>query len=245
MRMTASENSVQPLPRKIWFHLTLGLLGLTAAVFMAVILVIFYYAPVERHMGLVQKIFYFHVPSAWLSYLAFFVICVCSIAYLITKRMLFDQIAVAASEIGLLFCSLVLVTGPIWARPIWGVWWDWDARLTTTLILWLIYLGYRMLRLYADMEGERVRRYAAVIGILGAMDVPLIHYSVRWWRTLHPSPIVMTSNRLGGGLTHEMAMTLMFSLLAFTMLFILLMILRFSLEQVAHQLKIAKKADPD
>ena len=147
------------------------------------------YAPTERVQGDAQRIFYVHVPLAWVAYLAFFVVFVASVAYLRTRRERWDVLALASAEVGLLFTTLVLVTGSLWARPIWGTWWSWDARLTTTLVLWLLYAGYRMVRAYAG-DAARGARYAAVLGIVGFLDVPLVHQSVVWWRTLHPGPTV-------------------------------------------------------
>src|SRR5215216_7466652 len=141
-------------------------LGIITAVVMGLaLLAAFFYAPMERTQGNVQRIFYIHLPIIWLAYLAFFVVFVTSSLYLWKQRELFDHLAYASAEIGFLFTSLVLVTGSLWARPIWGTWWSWDARLTTTLLLWFIYVGYLMLRSSVDDE-EKGARYAAVIGVI-------------------------------------------------------------------------------
>src|SRR5207249_1571180 len=150
---------------------------------------IFLYAPTERVQGQVQRIFYLHLPLAWIAYLAFFIVFVSSVLYLWKRAARWDLLGQAAAEVGLIFTSLVLITGSLWARPVWGTWWSWDARLTTTLVLWFIYVGYLMLRSYV-VEERRAARYAAVLGIVGFLDVPLIHQSVTWWRTLHPEPVV-------------------------------------------------------
>ena len=133
----------------------------------------FFYAPVERIMGIVQKIFYFHVASAWIGFAAFFVTFVASILYLITKKYTFDDIAAASAEIGLAFCTIVILTGPLWAKPAWGKFWTWDPRLTSTLLLWFIYVGYIMLRQFMD-ESDRRAKFSAAVGIIGFIDVPVV-----------------------------------------------------------------------
>jgi heme exporter protein C len=179
---------------------------------------VFVYAPVEKVMGAVQKIFYFHVSSAWIAFFAFFVTFVCSIFLLITNRYIFDDIASASAEIGLLFCTIVLITGPIWAKPIWGTWWTWDPRLTTTLILWFIYVGYIMLRKFIDEEDKRAK-FSAALGIIGFIDVPIVFLSIRWWRTIHPNVL----QKGGGGLHPDMLKSLIISVIAFTFLYIVLL----------------------
>src|SRR3712207_6747329 len=131
------------------------------------------YAPTERVQGDVQRIFYVHLPVAWNAYLAFFVVFVASIVYLGRRGPWWDWLARASAEVGLLFTTLVLITGSLWARPIWGTWWSWDARLTTTLMLWFIYVGYLMLRSYVADE-QRAARFSAILGIIGFLDVPII-----------------------------------------------------------------------
>jgi heme exporter protein C len=170
---------------------------LPALVFVAMVAalwLVFVVAPTEREMGIVQRIFYFHVGSAWVAFLAFFVVAGASAAYLRNGSATADRLAWAAGEVGVLFCTLVLITGPIWARPIWGVWWSPDPRLTFTVILWAIYASYLMLRGFGG-EDEAVRRYAAVVGIAGVLAIPLIRVSVRLMRGIHPSVL----NQAGGG----------------------------------------------
>jgi len=179
----------------------------------------FIYAPVEAQMGPVQKIFYFHVASAWISFFAFFVTFICSFFVLFTNSYLFDDIASASAEIGIVFCTIVLITGPIWAKPIWGTWWTWDPRLTTTLILWFIYVGYLMLRKFLDEEDKRAK-FSAALGIIGFIDVPIVFFSIRWWRTIHPNVV----QQGGGGLHPDMLTALLVSIFAFTMLYITFMI---------------------
>jgi len=174
--------------------------ALPAATFagvVAALYLVFVYVPNDAYQGPVQRIFYFHVPSAMATFGATGVLAVASAMFLWTGREAWDRLAHSAAEVGLLFCSIVLTTGPIWARPIWGTWWTWDARLTTTLILWLIYVAYLMLRNFAPTR-ELGARYAAVLGIVGAIDVPIINRSVYWWRTIHPA--VLRTREGGSGL---------------------------------------------
>ena len=156
-----------------------------------------YVAPDEATMHEVQRIFYYHVPSAISAFLFFAISLVGSIGYLTYRRSQPDRAqaadawALAGAEVGVVFCTVVLITGPLWARRAWGIWWTWDARLTTTLLLWLIYMSYLLLRRFA--AGPQVRTLAAVLGIFGALDVPIVYMSNRWWRTQHPAPV------FGGG----------------------------------------------
>jgi len=152
------------------------------------LLLVFGYAPIEKSMGMAQKIFYFHVPSAFMAFSAFAIVFVASILYLKSRDDKYDRAASSAAEVGVIFSILMLLTGPIWARSAWGVWWTWEPRLTTTLILFLIFVGYLMLRNYGS-SGEQMKRYSAVLGIIGFLDVPLVYWSVQWWApevTNHP-----------------------------------------------------------
>ncbi|HNY90161.1 MAG TPA: cytochrome c biogenesis protein [bacterium] len=192
-------------------------------------------APTERTMGDVQRIFYFHVPSAWVSFLAFFIVCIASIAFLRTGKAQWDRLAASSAEIGILFITLVLLTGPLWAKPVWNVYWTWDARLTTSLILWLIYIAYMMVRRYTS-DPERGAKFAAVFGIIGFLDVPIVYMSIRWWRTLHPAPVIGG----GGGLAPEMKQALFFSLFAFTVLYITLLLLSLRIRSVEDKIQALK-----
>ena len=142
-------------------------------------------------MGAVQRIFYYHVPSAWTAFLLFFINFGSSVYYLIKRCATADIVALVCAEVGVVFCTVVLITGPIWARPVWGIWWTWDARLTTTLVLWLIYVSYLLLRKFA--AGPQMQTLAAVLAVFGALDVPIVYMANRWWRTQHPAPV------FGGG----------------------------------------------
>ncbi len=217
-----------------------GLMGLTGAAVLAALAAIFIYVPTEQTEGPVQRIMYFHIPSAWIAFFAFFVVFLCSILFLWKKEREWDIYAHASAEVGILFCTLVLITGPIWAKPIWGTWWVWDARLTSTLVLWLIYVAYLMLRVQSEAGSTRAR-YAAVIGIVGFLDIPLIHFSVLWWRTFHPQPKMITSEGFGTGMDTSMLVTLMISLAAFTLLYFLLMSLRVRIERMKDEIDRIKK----
>jgi len=150
----------------------------------------FLYAPREAVQGNVQRIMYLHVPSVLTAYLAFGLVLLGSIAYLATRRPGWDRLAGSAGEIGVLFTGLTIVSGSIWGKPTWGTWWTWDARLTSTAVLFLVYVGYLMLRSLIEDPDARAR-YAAVVGILGAVNIPIVHFSVKWWRALHqPSTIL-------------------------------------------------------
>lgn len=217
-----------------------GLVWLTGAAIAAAMFAIFLYVPTEKTEGMVQRIMYFHIPSAWLAFFAFFIVFVCSILFLWKKEREWDIYAHASAEVGIVFCSLVLITGPIWAKPIWGAWWVWDARLTSTLVLWLIYVAYLMLRAQTEAGSMRAR-YAAVIGIAGFLDIPIIHFSVLWWRTFHPQPKMISAEGLGKGMDTSMVITLMISLAAFTLLYFLLMGQRIKIEMMKDEIDRLKK----
>jgi heme exporter protein C len=206
---------------------------LTPLALVGALLMAFLYAPTERTMGHVQRIFYFHVPSAWLAFLAFLLVFIFSIAYLARGSRKWDIYASCSAEVGIVFCSLVLITGPLWARPVWGIWWTWDLRLTLTLVLWLIYVGYLMLRRYV-VEPEKRARFSAVLGIIGFLDVPLVYVAIRWWRTQHPSPVMGGGE--GSGLAASMWTTLLVCLGAFMLLFFTLLRKRVRLERLRDEL---------
>ena len=210
------ERESPSMKRNRTLQSTLLILG--TVLMIAALYLIFVYVPTDKHTGIVQRIFYFHVPLAWISFLAFFVVFICSIIYLRRRTLKWDTFAHASAEIGILFTTLVLVTGPIWAKPVWGIWWTWDARLTATLVLWLVYIAYILVRNYAVTK-EQGSRFAAVVGIVGFVDVPIVFIAVKLWRTQHPSTIVFE-----GGLTPEMVLTLLVSIAAFTVLYALLVI---------------------
>ena len=216
------------------------LVWLTGIVLLTAMAAIFLFVPTEQTEGPVQRIMYIHIPSAWLSFFAFFIVFICSILFLWKKEREWDIYAHASAEIGVIFCSLVLITGPIWAKPIWGTWWVWDARLTSTLILWLIYVAYLMLRAQTDAGSMRAR-YAAVLGIVGFLNIPFIHFSVLWWRTFHPQPKVISSEGFGKGMETSMLVTLGISLCAFTLLYFLLMGQRVRQEKLKDEINHLKR----
>jgi heme exporter protein C len=204
----------------------------TLVAMMASIYLVFMYVPTERTMGEVQKIFYFHVPSAWLAFFAFFLVFVFSLIYLVRSHKRWDTLAASSAEIGVLFCTLVLITGPIWAKPVWGVWWTWDARLTLTLVLWLIYVAYIMLRHYMS-DPERRATFSAVLGVVGFIDVPLVYFSIRWWRTQHPQPVMAGGE--DSGIEGPMLMTLLFCIGTFTLLYFTLLRYRLRLQALRDE----------
>ena len=177
----------------------------------------FLVAPRELTQGNVQRIMYLHVPAAWVAYLAFGVVFAASIAYLATRAPAADRVAHASAEAGVVFTGLAIAAGSIWGKPTWGTWWTWDARLTTTAILFVIYLGYLLLRSMVE-DRERGARYAAVVGIIGALDVPLVHFSVLWWRTLHQPPSV--GRPQATSMDPVILTALLVNVVAFTLLYI-------------------------
>jgi len=185
-------------------------------------------APTERTMGEVQRIFYYHVPSAWTAFLLFFANFLASVVYLIWRNQKADAVAAATAEVGVVFCTVVLVTGPIWARPVWGIWWTWDARLTTTLVLWLIYVSYLVLRRYS--VGTQTSVLAAALAIFGFVDVPIVYMTIRWFRTQHPSPVIGGGE--GSGLDPSMYPPLLWNWLGFSMLAIILVYARYRLQRM-------------
>ncbi len=204
------------------------LAGLTLASFVAALYLVFVYAPTEAVQGDVQRIFYFHVSLAWLAYLAFFVVFVGSVVYLWKRDQAWDILARCSAELGVLYTTLVLITGSLWGRPIWGTWWSWDARMTSTLILWAIYVVYLMLRAYSS-DPVRGARSGAVLGIVGFADVPIVQMSIVWWRTLHPAPVISLEES-SAGLPPAMLVAVVASVIAFTLLYVYLMRQRVQLE---------------
>lgn len=232
MRETTQE---QPLLRR-WLKILeplsiLCLLGCGVWVFGA--------TPTEAEMGFVQKIMYLHVPTVIVTYTAFFVVFAFSIAYLWKRILLFDQVAKSSAEIGLVFCGLVLLTGAIWGKPTWGTYWVWDARLTTTLLLFLIFAGYFLLRAFAR-ERQREARLASVLGIIGFLDIPIIHKSVEWWRTLHQPTTLLKVGAAGEAepaMPTELLLPLLATMGAMLLFYLYLLVLRIQTEQQYHTLQ--------
>ena len=204
--------------------------AVTCVTMLAALYLVFMVVPTEQQMGIVQRIFYFHVSSAWMAFLGFFLVAGASAVYLWNGSRGADRLAEAAAEVGVLFCSLVLVTGPIWARPIWGVWWTWDPRLTMTVILWAIYASYLMLRAFGG-EDE------AVIGVL---DIPIIMVSVRLLRGMHPA--VIARNEGGSGLVDPwMRIALVVSAVALILVGSWLMQLRVRASRLAEEMAALRR----
>ena len=192
-------------------------------------------APTERTMGDVQRIFYYHVPSAWTAFLLFLINFVASIIYLIRRSAKADILALVSAEVGVVFCTVVLVTGPIWARPVWGIWWAaGDIRLTTTLVLWVIYVSYLVLRRLST--SGQTPKIAAVLAIFGALDVPLVYFSIWFFRTQHPSPVIGA----GGALDPRMGQVLLINWAAFLCLAWLVCWTRYRLEVAQRQVEEAQ-----
>jgi heme exporter protein C len=183
-------------------------------------------APTEQTMGDVQRIFYYHVPSAWTAFLLFFANFCASIWYLVRRNARADAIAIATAEVGVVFCTVVLITGPLWARPVWGIWWTWDARLTSTLVLWLIYVSYLILRRYSS--GGQTALIAAALAVFGFVDVPLVYMSIRWFRTQHPQPVMGGGE--GSGIHPAMLHALLWNWYAFMAFAVLVCWARYRLE---------------
>ena len=186
---------------------------------------------IEAQMGLAQKIFYYHVPSAMMMYLGFFICFIFSVLYLCKRARKYDISASCAAEIGLLFCVLVLLSGPLWAKPIWNAWWVWDAQLTLVVVMFLLFVSYMMLKNYSE-DSIQSARFRAVLGIIGFMNAPLIHFSVKLWRTHHPS--VMRGG--GGGLPPDMKFAFYACLLVWLCLFVAIYSRRVSLERLKEEL---------
>jgi heme exporter protein C len=197
-----------------------------AAVAITVFLGLFV-APTDRDQGAVQRIMYVHVPSAWLAYLAFFVTMVGSAAYLWRRDLRFDRLAASSAELGLLFTGITIVSGAIWGKATWGIWWDWDPRLTTTAVLFVVYAGYLLLR-SSLVDRIRRARISAVLGIIGFVNVPIVHFSVLWWRGLHQPPTVIRPG--DPTIDHFLLAVLLANVASFTLLFVYLLRRRIDLE---------------
>lgn len=214
------------------------LIILSALLFLASLGVIFLYAPLEAVMNYVQKIFYFHIANAWVGMLGFIAAAVAGILYLVKKDLKWDIVEVAAVEISLVFFLIAIVSGSIWARPTWGTWWTWDARLTTAAILEMIYVAYLMLRQGIE-DPERRARFGAVYTLIGGLSVPVTFLSIRLWQTIHPAIIgAQSAGAQGGfGMTPPMLFTMFFSLISFSVIFITLLWIRIRIGRLAAQVE--------
>ncbi|SVA15541.1 uncharacterized protein METZ01_LOCUS68395 [marine metagenome] len=207
---------------------------ITGVMMLVDLYLIFMVAPTDSVLGHVQRVFYFHVPIAIMSFLAFFVVFIGSIGYLIKQTPKWDAIAHASAEVGVVFVTLALLTGIIWARPVWNTWWTWEPRLTTTMILWLIYVAYLMVRSYAPSQSKGAV-YGAVVGIVGFVDVPIVYYSVVWWRSIHPSPVVGPFAQ-ADSLDGSMALILLYSFITFIFFFAYMVMERMELRKTGEAL---------
>ncbi|MBM3944399.1 MAG: cytochrome C assembly protein [SAR202 cluster bacterium] len=206
-----------------------GLMVAAAALMAVNLYLIFFWVPTEANLGVSQRIFYFHVPLGWLGMVSIVVVAFASIMHLITRKQKWDALAYSSAEFGVIFATLIIVTGAIWGKAAWGVWWSWDAKLTTTLILWFIYVSYLMLRAYGP-KGSQGLRYASVLAIIGAIDAPIIYMATTWWRTLHPELVVGPAAE-SGSLEARMGIALLFSAIVFTVMYIYLLWERVSLRR--------------
>ncbi len=214
-----------------------GVFGIAFVLIITAIYLIFQYSVIEKQMGAVQKIFYFHVGTAWNAALAFFVVFVCSILYLVTKKRIFDVYATVSAEIGVVFTTLVLLTGPIWAKSAWNKWWSWEPRLTSTLILWFIYLAYTMIR-HMDGAWDKKARLCSIFGIIGFIDVPIVYFAVQWWNSKF-HPVVLGSG--GGGLKGQgMLLALIISVFAMSFFYLLVLQKGVRIEKASIELKHMK-----
>ena len=197
---------------------------------------VFLWVPTELNLGVSQRIFYFHVPLGWLGMISIVVVAVASIVHLITGSQWWDDLAYSAAEIGVVFASLILVTGVIWARGDLGWWWTWDAKLTTTLVLWFIYIGYLMVRAYGN-KGSQTARFASVIALFGAIDAPVIYMATVWWSSAHPElnigPVASDRDAIG---SNKIYATLLVAVVAFTIFYIHLLVERFHLRRAESAL---------
>jgi heme exporter protein C len=230
--VTAAEAAGRAVARRGLRISVVALLALAAVYVLAL-----EYTPVEARQGLAQKIFYLHVPAAWCALLAFSLVGIASALYLWLHDARLDRFAAASAEVGVAFGAVMLTTGPIWAKPIWGTWWTWDARLTLTLFLFFLFIGYLALRTALHDPGERAR-FSAVVGILGMLLVPFIHLSVYLFRTLHPQPIVLKPS--APSLPPEMLRTLLISFVVFTVLYVGLVSMRYGLALVEEAAEEAR-----
>ncbi len=198
----------------------------------------FFIAPTERTMGLIQRIFYFHAASAWAGMTAFSVCFVANLLYVWRRQPKWDSLGVSAAEVGLAFITIVLITGPIWAKPVWGIYWTWDARLTSTFVLWLLYISYLLLRTLIE-EPDRRALLSALFGIFAFLDVPLVFGAIRWWRTQHPAPVIMGGP--GSGLEPTMRAVFFFSVFALHTLMVFLIVERYGLEKLRMELDVVRR----
>ena len=223
--MVASTPTISNPVRRGIGGLVRDALLIASAVSMGITLyLVFMWVPTEQNLGISQRIFYFHVPLGWLGMVSIVIVAFASVMHLVTGRRRWDDLAYSTAELGIIFATLILVTGAIWAKPAWGVWWVWDPKLTTTLVLWFIYAGYLMIRVYGP-AGTQGKRFASVIALIGAIDAPIIYKATDWWRTAHPD------NNIPSDLNSQMLLTLLASVIAFTILYAYMLSERYALRK--------------
>jgi len=223
-------------------RLAIGVLGaLGVATVIVLHWMVFFWVPTEATMGIVQRIFYIHVPAWWIAFLGFGIVALCSAAYLWLGDERLDRAAMAGAEAGMIFTTIGLLTGPLWGRVAWGTWWEWEPRLTLALILWFIYLGYFIVRRTA-VNPEQGKRFAAVVGVIGVLDIPLIHVSVTWFRSLHPEAVILNPDGLAMDLDASMGATIGVGLLAFSLVFASLFLAGYTVAGYEHELNLRDAA---
>ncbi|HEY6386812.1 MAG TPA: cytochrome c biogenesis protein [Candidatus Acidoferrum sp.] len=198
----------------------------------------FYIAPEEKTMHVLQRIFYFHAAAAWAGMTAFFICFVANLLYVWRREERWDSLGISSAEVGLAFITVVLITGPIWAKPAWGIYWTWDARLTSTFVLWLLYISYLLLRTLIE-EPDRRALLSALFGIFAFIDVPIVFGAIRWWRTQHPAPVIMGGP--GSGLDPTMNKVFFFSVLAMHALMVFLIVERYRLEKLRTDFEVVRR----
>jgi heme exporter protein C len=198
----------------------------------------FYIAPEEKTMHVLQRIFYFHAAAAWAGMTAFFICFVANLLYVWRREERWDSLGISSAEVGLAFITVVLITGPIWAKPAWGIYWTWDARLTSTFVLWLLYISYLLLRTLIE-EPDRRALLSALFGIFAFIDVPIVFGAIRWWRTQHPAPVIMGGP--GSGLDPTMNKVFFFSVLAMHTLMVFLIVERYRLEKLRTDFEVVRR----
>jgi heme exporter protein C len=198
----------------------------------------FFIAPEENTMHVLQRIFYFHAAAAWAGMTAFFVCFVANLLYVWRRDEKWDGLGVSSAEVGLAFITVVLITGPIWAKPAWGIYWTWDARLTSTFVLWLLYISYLLLRTLIE-EPDRRALLSALFGIFSFIDVPIVFGAIRWWRTQHPAPVIMGGP--GSYLDPTMKKVFFFSVLAMHVLMVFLIAERYRLEKLRTDIELLRR----
>jgi heme exporter protein C len=218
-----------------WAVGVLGTLGVATVIVLH--WMVFFWVPTESTMGIVQRIFYVHVPAWWVAFLGFGLVALCSAVYLWLGDERLDRAAVAGAEAGMIFTTIGLLTGPLWGRVAWGTWWEWEPRLTSALILWFIYLGYFLVRRSTE-NPEQGKRFAAVVGVIGVLDIPLIHVSVTWLRSLHPQAVILNPDGLAQELNAQMGATMGVALFAFTLVFACLFLAHYAVAGYEHELDL-------